>query len=60
MEEYCSECDSKTGRAGISDDSIFVDGIGPLCEECQERLNKMRVEKKIMSDQQLLDMLRGY
>ena len=45
--EYCSVCDSKTGRAGESDDSIFVDGIGPLCEECQE---KSIYEKKNKSD----------
>ena len=38
--EHCSICDDPTGRAGIGDDSIFYldDEIGPLCEECNRKL----------------------
>lgn len=36
--EYCARCDEATGRAGRSDDSIYIeiDGeeYGPLCEDC--------------------------
>lgn len=36
--ELCAECDKKTGRAGIHDDSLYIGEIGPLCEECHDRL----------------------
>jgi hypothetical protein len=39
-EEICCKCDCATGRAGRSDDSIYVmiEGkeVGPLCEECHQ------------------------
>ena len=35
--EMCCKCDEPTGRAGISDDSLYLDiGDGPYCEECFE------------------------
>lgn len=38
--EICAACGDATGHAGYGEDSIgYVDGmIGPLCEECNERL----------------------
>lgn len=36
--EHCSVCDEPTGRAGIADDSIYWEGIGPLCEACNDQL----------------------
>lgn len=32
--ELCIECDCPTGRAGDGDDSLNVDGHGPLCQQC--------------------------
>ena len=32
--EHCCECDALTGRAGASDDSLYLGTIGPFCEEC--------------------------
>jgi len=51
--EFCEICDSKTGRAGKSDDSLYSiwkikppdlskevdDSVGPLCEECYNCLS---------------------
>lgn len=36
--EYCSECGELTGKTGWSEDSIFIGEVGPLCEECQSKL----------------------
>lgn len=30
--QLCCDCESPTGRC--EDDSIFIDDLGPLCEEC--------------------------
>ena len=42
--ECCCVCDSHTGRAGRSDDSLFLDTgrgeLGPLCEECYNALRR--------------------
>jgi predicted amidophosphoribosyltransferase len=33
--ELCFICDEPTGRAGITDDSLYFDvGDGPYCEDC--------------------------
>ena len=37
--EYCCECGAPTGRAGIADDSLFVDDNGPYCLECFQGVN---------------------
>jgi len=42
-EEICSECGQATGKAGKTEDSLYIapDGypeIGPLCEECYDRI----------------------
>lgn len=34
MKEECTRCEAYTGNAGIGEDSLFVNGIGPLCEHC--------------------------
>ena len=40
--EFCSICDSLTGKAGAAEDSIYwLDGaVGPLCEECHDQLQE--------------------
>ena len=39
MKEICIICDQSTGNAGIMDGSIHdVDGVGPYCEECFDKL----------------------
>ena len=48
--ERCAECDEPTGRAGRSDDSIYLEGWdgverGPLCETCRELLLGTKVCK---------------
>ena len=32
--QLCCECDQPTGRC--EDDSIYIEDIGPLCEDCYE------------------------
>jgi len=32
--EYCIECGNPTGRAGILEDSLYTDAMGPYCEGC--------------------------
>lgn len=32
--ELCCECGQPTGKAGILDDSLYIDGEGPFCDEC--------------------------
>ena len=35
--ERCAVCDEPTGRAGLHEDSLYLeDGYGPLCEACYE------------------------
>ena len=33
-EERCSHCDQLTDNAGAADDSSYVCGFGPLCDDC--------------------------
>ncbi len=48
--EYCIDCGYPTGKAGIYDDSLYVDDDGPYCEECYVRellwLNCKEIEKE--------------
>ena len=32
--EHCCECNERTGRAGASDDSLYLGSVGPFCEDC--------------------------
>jgi hypothetical protein len=53
--ELCIVCDLETGRAGKSDDSIFVflksslhrwmigDHVGPICEKCHDAMVQLDV-----------------
>ncbi len=34
--ELCVFCGQETGRAGKLDDSLYIDELGPFCEECYE------------------------
>lgn len=45
--EYCFICDEPTGRAGASEDSIYVGDDGPYCEGCyeQHKRNKLSDER---------------
>lgn len=40
--EECTTCGSLTGNAGAGDGSLFIGGIGPLCEDCYDALNAKR------------------
>jgi len=48
QEECCVDCDAYTGRAGASDDSLFLDdGRGPFCELCYYRGRIEELEKEL-------------
>jgi len=32
--EYCCECEALTDRAGECEDSLYLYGAGPYCEDC--------------------------
>ena len=34
--EYCCWCEEPTGRAGLADDSLYLEDDGPYCRECYE------------------------
>jgi hypothetical protein len=37
--EHCFVCDDLTGKAGRADDSLYINSVGPFCENCyDERL----------------------
>lgn len=39
MTERCFRCDEETGKAGESEDSLYMpDGWGPFCEDCWDEL----------------------
>ena len=66
QEECCVDCDAYTGRAGASDDSLFLDdGRGPFCEFCYYRGRTEELEKELarfrerMDPQKIADLLRG-
>ena len=42
--EHCILCMDHTGKAGRSDDSIYIEDFGPLCELCNSILEPLRVE----------------
>jgi len=42
--ERCLYCDSPTGRAGITEDSLYIGSVGPFCEECFEPVAKLQEE----------------
>ena len=44
--EYCCECGNKTGCAGKSDDSLYLeDGRGPFCEPCYDHERRLELEE---------------
>ena len=40
--ELCCDCERPTGKAGQSEDSIYItlngQDLGPYCEECREKI----------------------
>ena len=55
QEECCVDCDAYTGRAGASDDSLFLDdGRGPFCEFCYYRGRTEELEKELVRFQEKL------
>ena len=42
--EYCCECGSPTGKAGASEDSMYIEDEGPFCEECYDNALAQRNE----------------
>ena len=61
--EHCCECDSRTGRAGRHDDSLFAGDYGPLCEECYDALieaaPKIKRERDLLKTSVLAALKRG-
>jgi len=57
--EHCIICDDETGRAGRTDDSIYLNGYGPLCEECREKLdpiaNSAAQERKELKTEKIIE-----
>lgn len=43
--EYCKECDTATGNAGVDEDSLYVDDDGPYCDECYVETLEHKHEK---------------
>jgi len=35
-QQLCKKCDEPTGRC--EDDSLYLGGIGPLCEDCYDTI----------------------
>lgn len=45
--ETCTACDAETGRAGIAEDSLYIDGDGPFCERCyDERRDALQRQRR--------------
>lgn len=42
--EECALCGSETGKAGPGDGSIFIGGVGPLCEDCYDEAKRTLLE----------------
>ena len=38
IQEKCCVCDSDTGRAGLADNSLYIDCDGPFCYDCYAQL----------------------
>ena len=59
QEECCVDCDAYTGRAGASDDSLFLDdGRGPFCELCYYRGRTEELEKECARFREKLDQVK--
>lgn len=48
--ERCSICDEPTGRAGIGEDSLTVDGVNPLCEEHYDEATRADLSKDALKE----------
>jgi len=46
--ETCAWCGEPTGRAGADEDSIYLDTIGPWCEECYHKIHNATDNTKVM------------
>jgi len=56
QEECCVDCDAYTGRAGVHDDSLFLDdGRGPFCELCYYRGRTEELEKELARFREKID-----
>lgn len=46
--ELCCRCDAATGRAGISEDSLYTEsGKGPFCESCFDEAEEANTQNKL-------------
>lgn len=36
--EYCFTCNDATGNAGKEEDSLYIDDIGPYCQDCYDEI----------------------
>ena len=48
--EECSRFGAHTGNAGVGEDSLFMNGIGPLCEYCYD-YHRLRSEIEQVRDE---------
>ena len=48
--ETCAFCNEATGRAGKGEDSIYLDGIGPLCNGCYDKIASCFSDANLESD----------
>jgi hypothetical protein len=46
--ETCAWCGEPTGRSGEGEDSIYIDTIGPWCEECYHKIHNATDNTKVM------------
>jgi hypothetical protein len=53
--EWCVVCDEATGRAGISDDSLYLnDGSGPYCPKCYVTVAELAALRKVAEEMEFL------
>lgn len=60
--EFCFKCDDPTGRAGRSEDSIYVDlpdgsTLGPFCETCHESYWQKQYDEAPSATNQIADAI---
>ena len=58
--EICCDCGDPTGRAGVDEDSLYADGLGPFCPDCWDDLpHAMATEIRHLKDKLLAQHKEG-
>jgi len=55
--EHCTVCHDETGRAGRSDDSLYLEGnlgaeLGPLCPTCHDRFRRDDLQDQLKAERE--------